>query len=236
MKLTYIFHSGFVVEGKAFTLIPDYFRDTDEAFVRTHLPSFAGRVYVLASHWHPDHFNPEILEWKRLRPDIQYIFSKDILEQRKAKSADAAWLVKGDTWRDDVVSIQAFGSTDAGISFLIEVEGKRLFHAGDLNNWHWSEESTPEEIQAAGHDFLAEVALLAQSADRLDLAMFPVDIRLGKDYMLGAKQFVDRIQVAVFSPMHFTSSYEAAEAFRPYAERAGCRFIGWKAKGESIDF
>jgi hypothetical protein len=66
--------------------------------------------------------------------------------------------------------------------------------------------------------------------------MFPVDARLGKDYMLGAEQFVDRIQVAVFSPMHFTSAYEAAEAFRPYAERAGCRFIGWKAKGESIDF
>jgi L-ascorbate metabolism protein UlaG (beta-lactamase superfamily) len=236
MKLTYIFHSGFVVEGKAFTLITDYFRDTNEAFVQTHLSSFAGRVYVLASHWHPDHFNPEILKWKCLRPDIQYIFSKDILEQRKAKPADAAWLEKGDMWRDGVVSVQAFGSTDVGVSFLIDAEGKRLFHAGDLNNWHWNEESTPEEVQAAGRDFLAEVTVLAQSAGRLDLAMFPVDARLGKDYMLGAEQFVDRIQVAVFSPMHFTSAYEAAEAFRPYAERAGCRFIGWKAKGESIDF
>ncbi|MDR2763437.1 MAG: MBL fold metallo-hydrolase [Tannerella sp.] len=236
MKLTYIFHSGFIVEGKTFSLITDYFRDTDDAFVRTHLPSLSGRVYVLASHWHPDHFNPVILEWKHLRPDIQYIFSRDILEHKKAKPADATWLVKGDTWRDDVVTVQAFGSTDVGVSFLIDAEGKRLFHAGDLNNWHWNEESTPEEIQAAGQAFLAEIALLAQSAGRLDLAMFPVDARLGKDYMLGAKQFVSRIPVAVFSPMHFTPSYDAAEAFRPFAERAGCRFIGWKAKGESIDF
>ncbi|MDR2138680.1 MAG: MBL fold metallo-hydrolase [Tannerella sp.] len=236
MKLTYVFHSGFVVEGKAFTLIADYFRDTDDGFVRTHLPSFAGRVYVLASHRHPDHFNPEILTWKQLRPDIQYLFSGDIPERGKARWTDVARLVRGDRWSDGVVAVQAFGSTDTGVSFLIDAEGKRMFHAGDLNNWHWSEESTPEEVEAAGQAFLTEVDLLAQSAGRLDLAMFPVDARLGGNYMLGAEQFVERIRVAVFSPMHFTPSYEAAEAFRPCAERAGCRFIGWKAKGESIDF
>ncbi|MDR1455107.1 MAG: MBL fold metallo-hydrolase [Tannerella sp.] len=236
MKLTYIYHSGFVIEGKTFALIVDYFQDTDDVFVRKHIPLFAGRVYVLVSHRHPDHFNPEILRWKRLRRDIQYIFSKDILEREKAKPADAAYLAKGDTWCDDTVSIRAFGSTDTGVSFLIDAEGKRIFHAGDLNNWHWSEDSTPAEIQTAESDFLAEVDLLAQSVDRLDLAMFPVDARLGRDYMRGAEQFVDRIRVAVFSPMHFTSSCEAAEAFRPYAERAGCRFAGWKAEGESIDF
>ncbi|MDR1102301.1 MAG: MBL fold metallo-hydrolase, partial [Tannerella sp.] len=174
--------------------------------------------------------------WKRLRPDIQYLFSSDIPKHGKTKSADAVYLAKGDSWCDDVVTVQAFGSTDVGVSFLVDAEGKRLFHAGDLNNWHWNEESTPEEVEAAGRSFLAEVALLAQTTDRLDLAMFPVDARLGKDYMLGAEQFVDRIQTAVFSPMHFTPSFEAAEAFRPYAERAGCRFIGWKTKGECVDF
>ncbi|MDR3195167.1 MAG: MBL fold metallo-hydrolase, partial [Tannerella sp.] len=86
------------------------------------------------------------------------------------------------------------------------------------------------------HGFLTEVAVLAHAADRLDLAMFPVDPRLGKDYMLGAEQFTDRIRVAVFSPMHFTHAYESAKAFRPYAERAGCRLAEWNAKGESIDF
>ncbi|MEI3154718.1 MAG: hypothetical protein V8S95_06185 [Odoribacter sp.] len=42
--------------------------------------------------------------------------------------------------------IKAFGSTDIGISFLIDIDNIRIFHAGDLNNWHWEEESTPEEI------------------------------------------------------------------------------------------
>ncbi|MDR3261818.1 MAG: MBL fold metallo-hydrolase [Tannerella sp.] len=236
MKLTYIFHSGFVIEGDHFTLITDYFRDTDESFVHTHLPSFPGRVYVLASHWHPDHFNAEILKWKQQRPDIQYIFSGDILRKRMAQSSDAVFLVKGETWRDEVVCVRAFGSTDVGVSFLIEAEGKRIFHAGDLNNWHWNEESTPEEVQDCERHFLEEVAVLAQTTDRLDLAMFPVDARLGKDYMRGAEQFVERIRVGLFAPMHFTRAYDKAEAFRSHAEPAGCRFAGWKKKGDSIDF
>ncbi|MDR3269654.1 MAG: MBL fold metallo-hydrolase [Tannerella sp.] len=236
MKLTYIFHSGFVIEGERFTLIMDYFKDTNESFVRSHLPSFPGQVYVFASHWHPDHFNPEIRNWKQLRSDIQYLFSRDILRKRKALSSEAVFLVKGETWQDERICVRAFGSTDVGVSFLIEAEGKRIFHAGDLNNWHWNEESTPEEAEACERHFLKEIALLAQATDRLDVAMFPVDARLGKDYMRGAEQFVDRIRVGLFSPMHFTLAYEKAEAFRPYAERAGCRFAGWKAKGESLDF
>ena len=56
-----------------------------------------------------------------------------------------------------IIRIEAFGSTDVGISFLIDLQGVRLFHAGDLNNWHWSEESTPQEIRKAEGDFLAEI-------------------------------------------------------------------------------
>ena len=48
-----------------------------------------------------------------------------------------------------MLRIQAFGSTDVGISFLIHLQGKSIFHAGDLNNWHWSEESTEQEIRKA---------------------------------------------------------------------------------------
>jgi L-ascorbate metabolism protein UlaG (beta-lactamase superfamily) len=236
MKLTYIYHSGFVIEGKDFTLIMDYFKDSSDAYIHRMLPSFLGRVYVLSSHWHPDHFNAEILQWKQQRPDIQYVFSKDILKKKLAQATDAVFLVKGDTWQDGGVCIQAFGSTDVGVSFLIEAEGKRIFHAGDLNNWHWNEESTSEEVRECEQAFLKEVAFLKQTTDRLDLAMFPVDARLGKDYMRGPEQFVDRIRTGIFSPMHFGGAYEKAQAFRPYAEQAGCRFAGWEKTGESIEF
>jgi L-ascorbate metabolism protein UlaG (beta-lactamase superfamily) len=149
---------------------------------------------------------------------------------------DVVFLAKGQLWEDDVVRVQAFGSTDVGSSFLIEAEEKRIFHAGDLNNWHWSEKSPPEEIQTAERQFLEEVALLAGTTTQLDLAMFPVDPRQGKDYMLGAKQFVERIHTGVFAPMHFGEDYAKAQAFRTYAEAAGCRFAGWETRGETIEF
>jgi L-ascorbate metabolism protein UlaG (beta-lactamase superfamily) len=236
MKLTYIYHSGFAVEGGNFTLIFDYFRDTDDAFIRHHLSTFPGRIYVFVSHRHPDHFNPEVIRWKQQRPDMRYIFSADVLQKRSVDLSGVSFLTRGQIWEDDVLHVQAFGSTDTGVSFLVEAEGKRIFHAGDLNNWHWNEESTPEEAQACESAFLQEVAFLRQTADRLDVAMFPVDPRLGKDYMLGAEQFVDRIRTGLFSPMHFGSAYEKAQAFQAYAERAGCRFAGWKTKGEQMEF
>ena len=237
MKLTYLFHSGFAIEGERFMMILDFFRDTKEAFVRQALTSFAGRIYVLATHWHIDHFNPEIMRWKQTRPDIRYIFSKDILEMKQRMNfTDVVFLEKGQVWEDEILRVQAFGSTDVGSSFLIEAEGKLIFHAGDLNNWHWNEESTPEESQACERDFLNEVAYLAETTTQLDLAMFPVDPRQGKDYMLGAKQFVERIKTKVFVPMHFGSSYEKAQAFQTVAQDAGCRFIGWNTSGETIDF
>ena len=79
-----------------------------------------------------------------------------------------------------------------GSSFLLHLQDWSIFHAGDLNNWHWSEESTEEEIRKANGDFLAEVKYLKEKAPNIDLILFPVDRRMGKDYMKGAKQFIEQ--------------------------------------------
>jgi L-ascorbate metabolism protein UlaG (beta-lactamase superfamily) len=236
MKLTYINHSGFAIEGVHCTIIIDYFKDSEDEYIKKSLSSFAGKLYVCSSHWHPDHFNREILRWKTIRPDITYIFSDDIRKKNFASPEDATFLNKGDVLQDESIHIKAFGSTDVGISFLIETEGKKIFHAGDLNNWHWDEESTPDEIKEAELAFLEELQALSDETGHLDLALFPVDCRLGKNYMRGAEQFVDAIQTDLFAPMHFGHTYREANAFRPYAEKAGCKFATWTKTGESILF
>ncbi len=63
MKLTYVYHSGFILEGKDFTLLIDYYRDTPDEVVHEKFLNRPGKLYVLASHVHADHFNPEILTW-----------------------------------------------------------------------------------------------------------------------------------------------------------------------------
>ena len=239
MRLVYIYHSGFALEADGFSILIDYFKDSDpdpaKGYVRSELLKRAGTLYILASHFHPDHFNPEVLKWKEQKPDIKYIFSKDILKRRRAKADDAIYLKKGDAYQDELLTIKAFGSTDVGISFLIETEGRRIFHAGDLNNWHWSEESTEEEIRKANGDFLAEVKYLKEKAPNIDLVLFPVDRRMGKDYMKGAKQFIEQIKTTIFVPMHFSEDYEGGNALCSFAENAGCRFISITHRGESFE-
>ena len=203
--------------------------------MRSELLKRAGTLYILASHFHPDHFHPEVLKWKEQKPDIKYIFSKDILKRRRAKADDAIYLKKGDAYQDELLTIKAFGSTDVGISFLIETEGRRIFHAGDLNNWHWKDESTPQEVAEAEGNYLKELDIIAKETSVMDLVMFPVDPRLGTDFMRGAQQFIDRIKTSVFVPMHFWERPAEVMAFGPYAESKGCRYIVLSVPGEGTD-
>ncbi len=240
MKLTYIYHSGFAIETKDVTVIIDYYKDSEEAtankgVIHDRLIHNSGKLYVLSSHFHPDHFNRDILSWKETRPDIQYIFSKDILQHRRANKEEGIYIDKLQVYEDETLRIQAFGSTDSGISFLIELQGIKIFHAGDLNNWHWSEESSEKEIKKAEGDFLAELKLLKETAPQIDLVMFPVDSRLGKDYYRGAKQFVEQIKTSIFVPMHFAEDYAGGNAFEHTAIENGCQFINITHKGQSFD-
>lgn len=135
MKLTYIFHSGFSLETEQCVLVFDYWMDP--ANVMSGLLKTEKPMYVFSSHFHEDHFNRDIFMWKNEKPDIKYILSKDILKHRRAQKSDAdVWLAKGGVWQDELIRVVATGSTDSGVSWVIEVEGKCIFHAGDLNNWY----------------------------------------------------------------------------------------------------
>ena len=241
MQLTYIFHSGFVVSGHGFSILIDYWRDTKsfkEGYVHQHFLQSTNKLYVLSSHAHPDHFDPEILTWNEKRPDIQYILSSDILPTIKntPNTPEIFSLNKTDIYVDNCIQVKAFGSTDIGISFAIEAGGKRIFHAGDFNNWHWNEESTEEEIRTAETSFLRKLKVLAKAYPVFDLVMFPVDPRLGKDYVRGAEQFVQTIQTGAFAPMHFGFEYNKANAFKTVAEAHGSRFLSIHECGENFEF
>lgn len=235
MELIYLYHSGFALADSGFTLVFDYFEDSegpDSGILHSELLQRDGRFYVLASHFHADHFSREVLKWREQRPDIVYLFSKDILRRRRAGKDEAIFLKKGDTYADECLAVRAFGSTDVGVSFLVEVGGKKIFHAGDLNNWHWMDESSEAEWRGYEKNFLHELADLRSYTSGLDLAMFPVDPRLGREYMRGARQFVEQVKTAVFVPMHFDEAYAEAAAFRSVAEANGGKMIVLARRGQ----
>ena len=75
MKLTFIFHSGFALETEQSILIFDFWMDP--AHVMESVLLSKKSLYVLSSHFHEDHFNREIFEWKKIKPNITCILSKE---------------------------------------------------------------------------------------------------------------------------------------------------------------
>jgi len=230
MKITYINHSGFIAEDAESALVIDCCGLKKDS---TKLRECAGkRLYVLASHIHGDHFDRQIMSYTGA--EVKWILSSDI--QKKVSPGEGIhFLTKGDEYRDAQVAIKAYGSTDEGVSFYIETGGKKIFHSGDLNNWHWNEEDTAENAARSEKMFLEELALIAKDVSSLDALMFPVDSRLGKDYTRGAEQFLDSIKTGLFIPMHFWDDVKSARAFKSIAEQKGCRFADINASGDVFE-
>ena len=216
VKINYLYNSGFAVQTKGYLLIFDYFKDSVD-FGNKNISSGAiaendlrvdKEVLVFSSHNHRDHFNPVILDWKKIREDIKYIISSDITIGKKDMRIHV--LSPYEELSIEDVHIKAYGSTDAGISFLIKVDGVVIFHSGDLNWWHWWDESR-EDNEKAGKSFKEEIEKI--KGEDVDIAFFPVDPRLKDDYYMGPEYFIKEINPKVLVPMHFGSNYDITKKF-----------------------
>ena len=273
MTLTYIFHSGFVLETEQSILVFDYWMDPSgvmDGVLRSEKP-----MYVFSSHFHEDHFTKDIFEWKKLREGITYILSKDIYKHRRASKEDAdVWLAKGGMWSDDIISVWALGSTDSGVSWIVETEDKaankreqsqaclesaerkqarpkvkRIFHAGDLNNWYakFLSDDNPDQqrysfemeevFNPIAHEkqFLGELKDIRKVADSFDVVMFPIDGRVGNGYTLGGRQFIERFKVGLFVPMHFTTGFESSWRMKEFTDEKDITFWEINREGETIE-
>lgn len=249
MKLTYVFHSCFILETERCVIVFDFWQDPAgvvPSLLRTEKP-----LYVLSSHFHEDHFNRDILSWRSVKQDITYILSKDILKHRRAGKGEAdVWIAKSGTWHDPFLRVTATGSTDSGVSWIVETEGKLIFHAGDLNNWYarfltddyaGGTAYSPEfgtEIHPDREEkrYLGELKDIRKVTDHFDIAMFPVDARIGNGYTRGGRQFIERFRVGLFVPMHFVASgFHSAWRMAEITGMSDIPFWRISHAGETID-
>lgn len=162
------------------------------------------RLYVFISHHHEDHFSPAVYDL--CGSDAVYIVGFDVPEPYRGVR-----MSPGEERGFGPVSVHAYGSTDDGVSFLVTYAGIVLFHAGDLNLWHWRDESSITEIEAAEKAFYACVAPIPQQ--KIDVAFFPVDPRQGSMYDAGAGYFVMTVKPRFMVPMHFQGRADVAMRF-----------------------
>jgi len=220
MKITYIHHSAFLVETDSACLLFDYFEGQLSS-----LPEDKP-LYVLSSHSHHDHFSERIFSLEH--PRVTYLLSWDIL---KVSKPNAHFLQPYETWSDGILALETFRSTDEGVAFWCTVDGKQIYHAGDLNHWYWEgeEEQWNADMTAA---YRAEVAKMAGRT--ADLAFVPVDPRLEKWFYLGADDFMKQADARYLLPMHFWGDFSVCRKLiqHPCSERYRGRIVIIEEKGQ----
>ena len=216
--ITHYYHSGFSVAcGKTLDVF-DYWRGErgelteDKQLTAEKLKNYEN-VYVFISHEHIDHLDPVVFTWNEAG-NVSYIVSSDMPVGTRGKR-----MAPGDTLNlSGGLTVTAFDSTDLGVSFLVDFGGLRVFHAGDLNFWHWREESTMQEIEEADAEF--RKAVVPISRESIDVAFFPVDPRQGAMFEAGANYFILSVKPRILIPMHY---FHRAETAIDYARTASCR-------------
>ena len=215
MKITYLGHSGFSVELEHTVLLFDYYIGK--------LPVWSKdkSVIVFASHSHSDHFNWRILRLVREYPNLHYFFGNDIrlgekwLIQKELPVSVKEKVTKLAGGREavfrnsgDEIRVKTLKSTDSGVAFIVEAEGKRIYHAGDLNWWHWIGEPEDENAEM-GRAYKREIDQLTGLC--FDAAFVPVDPRLEDTAFWGMKYFLDKTESVLTFPMHMWGKYEEAQ-------------------------
>ena len=205
MKITYLDHSGFAVEYKKYVLIFDWYKGK--------LPEFDSEkeIYVFSSHSHYDHFDRKIFELENIYPNIRYVLSADITEKPVPSKV---WFVIADKeYRIGNLKVQTLHSTDAGVAFLVYVDDRIIYHAGDLNWWHC--EYYNEQMRM---DYQKEIHKLKNI--RIDVAFVPLDPRQEEQYYWGLDYFMKHTDTELVFPMHMWGHYEVYEKLmnNPQAE------------------
>ena len=231
LKVTYHYNSGFSIRIGGMLLVFDYWEGEGQCIpevgrLNRKILSAYEQIYVFVSHSHPDHFSHVIYEWREGLP-VTYIVSSDMpIGTRGKRIAPLETLELGPN-----LSVKAFDSTDLGISLLVKAYGMNIFHAGDLNLWHWRQESSLREIEAAEKAFYEACEPI--KGEKIDLAMFPVDPRQGMMYDAGANHFILTQKPRVFIPMHWQERTEVAVDFARRAKSPQTEVLALVRPGET---
>lgn len=208
MKITYIGHSGFLIEWASCYWLFDYYKGE--------LPEMNSgkKIFVFASHKHADHFNPVIFQLHEKYPDIIYVLSSDI----KLREKDFTKLgITDEMFRKvhavkpseqyefidpigDQILLKTLKSTDCGVAFILQYQEKTIYHAGDLNLWLWRGESKQfnNNMKARFDQEMVKIKDLP-----IDIAFAPLDPRQEEDYSLGLESLLNTAKVKYVFPMHF---------------------------------
>ena len=227
MKITFLYHSAFLVETAQFYLLFDFYKAP--------LPKLSPEkpLFAFASHSHADHFTEALFSETAAHEKTQFILARSIRPTPKRLDA---WGVS-DKQRENIVTMRAgetltldaggveltietLKSTDEGVAFLLSWQGKTLYHAGDLNWWHWKGEDKAwnNNMEAS---FRRNIEPLRSRS--IDTAFLPLDPRQEEFFDLGMDCVLSIADVHRAFPMHLWEHFECITQYKSDARRKGMK-------------
>ncbi len=224
MKVIFLHHSSFLVELEHTILLFDYF--AGERVGGFHFTGVLPQMdiekdlYVFASHKHQDHFDMDNLKLAEQYPKVHFVFSKDCKMSRnfliKHGYEDCildkiTYVAPEKKYELGSLKIRTLASTDAGVAFCVEAEGIHIYHAGDLNWWHW--EGVGDLVNGRmARDFKREMRRIEN--EHFHLAFVPLDPRQEKDAFKGFGYFMQNVDADHVFPMHMWQDYSLIRAYK----------------------
>lgn len=206
LKVTYLKHSGFLVETPDKYLLFDYWKGE--------IPSlnYKKKLYVFASHVHHDHYVKDIFKLENQCESVKYILSFDIERSNDWKKAEQVYFLDAnESVEIDDLQIKTLCSTDEGVAFLVKTDDYTIYHAGDLHWWHWP--GDPEkDNQRRKETYQKEIDLL--EGEKIDCAFVVLDPRQEEAGSWGMEYFLKHVESRYVFPMHCWEKYEIIKDFK----------------------
>jgi ankyrin repeat protein/L-ascorbate metabolism protein UlaG (beta-lactamase superfamily) len=172
----YTGHCGWVVKTRKNLLIFDYWNQGPDpaspCLANGHIdPAEIGDldVTVFVTHEHGDHFDTTIFDWEGQVDRIRYVYGfrpEQIQQYSRTGYNGPGYEYVGPRESTEIggMKISTVRANDAGVGFLVEVDGVRLYHAGDHAGWAEGEKQ----------GYIDEIDYLAGFPGRIDLAFLNV--------------------------------------------------------------
>lgn len=205
MKVTFILHSSYFVELDSCCLLFDYYEGD--------IPATDKPLYVFASHSHGDHFSPSVFELATPGREVHYLLSDDIFKSRVPEELvdQTVFVSPRSLYQVGNLRVATLESTDMGVAFLVECEGRMIYHAGDLNCWVWDGAPRMQNDMMKAR-YQQELQLLA--GKKIDVAFVPLDPRQEENFDLGMKYFFEAADAVHVFPMHMWEDYSVVPLFK----------------------
>ena len=236
MRAVFLDHSGFLVETDSAALLFDWWKGELPA-VKPGVP-----LYVFASHAHPDHFDPKIFSLDDGTREVCFVLGHDIkLSPRNLsrwglspETAEKCRNLRGGETLDlPQARVEALPSTDEGEAFLVAAGGQTLFHAGDLNWWHWEGEDKAWNRNMEANFKRYTEPLRGRS---ISLAMLPLDPRLGEAGFWGPAYFLEIAEIRHVLPMHQWGEFDLTRKFLEKQPAFTDRIVPVERAGQVFQF